>query len=398
MISVAKKIIALGTSVLSLLLAVPSRAADEPYEIHVILELTGSGAFIGNSERQSVELVEKVVNRTGGINGRKLHFVVQDNQSTPQVAVQLANEVLATHPAVVLASTLVGDCAAMAPLFKNGPVLYCFTPSFHPPAGGYAYSTDTSTRDLATAGMRYFRLRGLTRIAIVTSTDATGQDADRNLNDVALFPENKDRIKIVEDVHFNPTDVSVTAQMERIKAADPQVLIAWSTGTPIATVFRAVGEAGLDIPIATTAGNAIYRQMEQFKAFLPRQLYFFTSPWPIGGDPRVKMDPVHAERQREFYQVFKEAGIRPDQGSLAGWEPVMIVIGGLRKLGLDATGEQLQAYLQHLKGFTGVSGYYDYEKTPQRGLSVENAMVNRWDAAAQRFVPASQLGGVPLDQ
>lgn len=397
MMNLAKGTIALGALVLARLASVPSSAADAPYEIHVILELTGGGAFIGNSERESVELVEKVVNAAGGINGRKLHFVMHDNQSTPQVAVQLANDVLATHPTVVLASTLVGDCAAMAPLFKNGPVLYCFTPSFHPPAGSYYYSTDTSTRDLATAGMRYFRLRGKNRIAIITSTDATGQDADRNLNDIALFPENKDTVKIVEDAHFNPTDISVAAQMERIKAADPQALIAWSTGTPIATVFRAMGESGLDIPIATTAGNAIYRQMEQFAAFLPKQLYFFTSAWPIDGDPRVKMDPVHAEKQREFYQVFKQAGIQPDQGSLAGWEPVMIVIGGLRKLGLDATGEQLQAYLQHLKGFTGVSGYYDFERTPQRGLSVDNAMVNRWNPAVQRFIPASQLGGVPLD-
>ena len=76
-------------------------------------------------------------------------------------------------------------------------------------------------------------------------------------------PENKD-ITVVDRAHFNTTDVSVAAQIEHIKAANPQVLIAWSTGTPIATVFKGIVQAGLDIPIATTNGNMTYAQMTQY--------------------------------------------------------------------------------------------------------------------------------------
>ncbi len=370
-------------------------AQDAPYDVHVIVELSGGGAFIGNSERQAMELAEKTVNAGGGIAGRKLQFVFHDAQSNPQVSVQLANDVLATHPAVVIGPTLVADCGAMAPLFRNGPVLICITPSFEPPQGTDLYSSDIATRSDAIVGMRYFRLEGRKRIAVITSTDATGRDAEKNLKEIAQFPENKD-VTLVANVHFNTTDVSVSAQIQEIKAANPQVLIAWTTGTPMATVFRGLQDAGLDIPVATTPGNEVYREMEQFAAFLPPHLYFFSPPWPARGNPKITLDPAIVQAQEEFYRTFEAAGVMPDQGSVEGWEPSMIVFSALQKLGPAATSAQIQDYLQHLKGLAGVSGFYDFEETPQRGLGVKNAIVSRWDAAAKRWDAVSELGGAPL--
>ncbi|MGP0090175.1 MAG: ABC transporter substrate-binding protein [Xanthobacteraceae bacterium] len=372
-----------------------SLGAEGVYDVHVILELTGGGAFIGNSERQAIEFVERTVNAGGGVAGRNLRFVFHDNQTNPQVSVQLANEVLAADPVVVIGPTILADCNAMAPLFRNGPVLICITPSFDPPQGSYLYSADTSTRSDAIAGIRYFRERGWKRIAVITSIDATGRDAEKNLAEIARFPENAD-VSLVANVHFNPTDVSVSAQIEQIKAANPQALIAWSVGAPIATVFRGLRDAGLDIPVGTSPGNEVYRQMEQFAPFLPKELYFFTSPWPARGDPKVELEPAVVEKQNEFFRAFQDAGLAPDQGSNEGWQPAMLVASALRTLGASATAAQIQDYLQHLKGLVGISGFYDFAETPQRGLGVKNTLVSRWDPAAKRWEAVSGLGGTPI--
>lgn len=393
--SVGRRGAGLGAALLAMLAAGGAPAAEAPYDVHVVLELTGGGAFIGDSERQAIELVEKTVNAGGGIAGRPLRFVFHDNQSSPQVSVQLANEVLASRPAVVIGPTILADCRAMAPLFRDRAVLICITPSFDPPRGSYLYSSDTSTRSDAIAGIRYFRTRGWTRIALITSTDATGQDAERNLAEIVRFPENRE-VSLVANLHFNPSDLSVAAQVETIRAAAPQALIAWSVGTPIATVFRGLRDAGLDIPVATSPGNEVYREMEQFAAFLPKELYFFTSPWPARGDPRITLPPAVAERQQEFFRVYEAAGLKPDQGSGEGWQPAMLVAGALRRLGTAATAAAIQDHLQHLKGFAGISGYYDFEETPQRGLGVRNALVSRWDPAARRWEAVSGPGGAPI--
>src|SRR5262245_26126982 len=113
----------------ALLAAMPLAAhAADPYDLHVVLPLSGGGSFVGQGQHDSLEALAATVNKAGGISGRPVHFIYHDDQTSPQVAVQLTNEVLGTHPIVVLGSSLVAMCRAMAPLMKNGPVLYCLSP------------------------------------------------------------------------------------------------------------------------------------------------------------------------------------------------------------------------------------------------------------------------------
>ena len=59
------------------------------------MPLTGGGAFLGEQQKAIIEQTEKVINRDGGIHGKPVHFVFHDDQTSPQVAVQLTTEVIA---------------------------------------------------------------------------------------------------------------------------------------------------------------------------------------------------------------------------------------------------------------------------------------------------------------
>jgi len=48
----------------------------------------------------------------------------------------------------------------------------------------------------------------------------------------------------------------------------------------------------------------------------------------------------------------------------------MILVAALRKIGPDATPQQLRTYISGLKNFVGVNGPYDFVKYPQRGLGL----------------------------
>src|SRR3984957_91588 len=324
------------------------------YDITAILPLTGGASFLGKAEQKAMQLAEPMINKAGGIQGQPVHFEYDDDQSNPQIGLQLANRVIATKPAVLLGSSLVAVCNGMAPLMQDGPVQYCFSPGIHPPKGSYVFTSSVSTLDLADAMIRYFRLKGWTRIAFMTSADATGQDAERGLDEVASRPENKD-ITVVDRAHFNTTDVSVAAQIEHVRAANPQVLIAWSTGTPIATVFKGIVQAGLDIPISTTNGNMTYAQMTQYAAFLPKQLYIAAPEW-VQHEGVIKLDPAVEKAQAQFFDTFKAANVKPDIAATLAWDPTMIVVDALRHLGPNATAQQLRDYLADLKGYAGING------------------------------------------
>src|SRR5579862_6868797 len=74
--------------------ALPPAQAAETFEIPVIATLTGGGAFVGAYMKQNLGAFESLANKQGGIRGRPIHFIFQDDQSTPQVAVQLAGEIM----------------------------------------------------------------------------------------------------------------------------------------------------------------------------------------------------------------------------------------------------------------------------------------------------------------
>lgn len=386
-----------GLVLLASLVAPPIVAVGSTDDIPAILATTGSGSSLGVEEQQALQIVESVVNRSGGIRGRKLHFVFLDDQSKPQLAVQLVSQILTTHPTMVIGSSLVASCNAMAPLMKDGPVMYCLSSGIHPPAGGYIFSNNTSTLDLADALLRYFRLKGWTSLALMTSTDATGQDADRGFAELLARPENKD-VKLVEHARFNAGDVSVAAQIERVRSAKPQAFIFWTTGAPAVAILRAAAQAGLDVPMGTTAGNMTYAEMQQFAGILPHELYFPSSEFPVGADRRLSLDAGVVAKQKEFSAAFAQAGIKPDQPILSGWDPAMLLIDALRNLPAGANAAQLRDYLIHLKGYAGVAGLYDFEAVPQRGLSIDSTIVTRWNPADDRWQVVSKPTGVPLDR
>ena len=80
--------------------ALPSivAAAPTPYRIPVILSLSGPAAFLGKEQADSLRMLEDDVNRHGGVAGTPIHFDVADDQTSPQVAVQLANAIVASLP------------------------------------------------------------------------------------------------------------------------------------------------------------------------------------------------------------------------------------------------------------------------------------------------------------
>ena len=367
-----------------------AHAADK--EINVILPLTGGGAFLGKAEQQALQQFEKAANASGGIHGEPLKFVFHDDQSSPQVAVQLANQVKATNPPVILGSALVALCNAMAPLMKEGPVLYCFSPGIHPVSGGFVFSSSISTKELAAALLRYFGRKGWHKVALITSTDASGQDAYKNFKSLVGAEGHKD-VELVAEAQLNPTDVSAAAQIQRLKGANPDVLVAWSTGGPIGTVFKAIHDAGLELPVATTNGNQTYAQMAQYAAFLPKELYI------PAADFLKSTRPVQASEasvaKEAFFKAFEGTDIKPDGPSTYAWDPALLVVSALRKLKVDASAEDLRAYLGELKGFAGINGYYDFKAVPNRGLDESNVVVTRWDAAAQTWAVVSDPLGIP---
>jgi branched-chain amino acid transport system substrate-binding protein len=366
------------------------RAQDTTFHIPVILPLAGTAAFIGRGEQVDLRLIAELVNKSGGINGRQIAFDISDDQSNTQTAVQLTNELLSKNPPIILGPSLTQDCNAMAPLVKDkGPVEWCFSPAILPLPGGYVFSSSVSLRDCVVAQLRFFRERGMTKIAILSSTDATGQAFDGALAAAKALPENAG-LSYVAYEHFNLSDVTVSAQIARIKAANPQAMFTWTVGPAFGTELHGIAEGGLDIPIGASNGDMVYGQLAQYKGFAPKELDFaavLASGHESLGNAAIR------KAQETYFDAFKSANVLPDFPTTLAWDPALIIVDMYRHLGLTPTVAQVKGYLDNLHGWVGINGPYDFRNGDRRGLGVNSVIISRWDAEKSEFTTASKPGG-----
>lgn len=373
----------------ALSLALPVRAAD-PYTFHSMLSLTGRAAFIGKAEQTTLETIQAYVNAHGGIRGRQIAFAIQDDQSTPATGVQIQNQFNSDKVPIVLGPTFTQVCSAVAPLVETkGPVSYCFSPGIHPKPDTYVFSSGVGSHEMADAIARWARLKGWTKIAIISSTDASGQDFEEGLNLALARSENKG-VELVAREHFATTDLSVTAQITRIKAAAPQMAIAWTAGTAFGTLLQGFHDVGVTVPIVGGNGNMIVEQLRQYKAFLPRELYF---PGQLGLARQHSSNARVNELEKVFFDGLARANAKPSIPSLQDYDPVLLVMDAYRALGFDATPDQLRGWIARQRNWVGINGVYNFAKWPQRGIGDEACVIDRFDATSEEWVPASKPGG-----
>jgi branched-chain amino acid transport system substrate-binding protein len=361
-------------------------AADQqPVTIPIILPLTGGGAFIGQTHEKTMQILQDVVNKDGGIKGRPLKFVFLDDQTSPAVAKQLATQAETQSP-IVMGSSLSAMCQAIAPVFESGPVNWCLSPAIYPPKGSYVFSTSVATKDLIVATVRFFREKGWKKFGLLASQDASGQDGVNDVGEALKLPENSG-MQLVDTERYAASDVSATAQVTRIKAAGPQALIIWAPGTPFATALRAVQDVGLDVPVVTTSANQVAKQLEQYSAFMPKELYFTGVTYAAG----IAQNPQVKHQQDIYMAAMKAAGVETDLQSGMTWDAGLITVDALRKLGPSATGAQIRDYIDGLKNYPGILGVYDFTKEPQRGAGIDDAVMQRW--TGNGWSTSSSFGG-----
>jgi branched-chain amino acid transport system substrate-binding protein len=375
-------------------------AADsQPYVIPAVLSLTGPYAFVGQADADALKIFENYTNLHGGVRGQKLHFQVYDDRSSPADAVSLTTQIIAQHPPVVLGSNGGSLCNAMMPLFKDGPVQYCFVPSIYPTKGSFVFASQVALDPFVDGMIRYLRLRGFDRLAVISSTDGSGQADDISMQHVLSHYANKD-VKIVSYEHFNPNDLNVTAQATHIKASGAQAVIVWASGTSFGTVLRSFNDVGLAIPVETSNANLHANQLSQYLSFFPKELVMPGLPYMIPSSAPAGFGPSPAMKKAivQLFEAYKMTNALPDPGAASGvWDPVMMIVDGLRKIGPSMTAPQLRDYLLSIHGnFAGIYGDYDFTSGDQHGLSDQAVVITSWDPKSGNFNAVSGLHGTPL--
>ena len=368
-------------------------ASGSTYTVHAIVGETGSASFLGTEEAAAFNALAKHVNATGGIDGHPLAFAISDNQSTASTSVSLASPLVGQAPVLLVGSITSTDKPVDDLVTSNGPVVYDLSPGDHPALGSYVYSSSNSTINQTQAFINFAESKGWKKVAVINSTDSSGQDGWTNIQ--RAVAGSNGAVTVTDHEQFDPTDVSVTTQLSKIKATNPQAVLVWTTGTPLGTVLSGMQQLGMSsLPTMTTNGNASYSEMQKLAGELPGQLYFPGAPFMVG--PQDLTGQTKTEVQA-FDSAMQAAGQKvPDEGDALAWDPGLILVSALKKLGTSATASQIHQYIDSLTSFAGINGTYNFadKSLPDnRGLTIASVYIAQWSKSQGEWTAASGPAG-----
>ncbi len=158
----------------------------EPVKIGVIIGLTGSAAVAGNDSYKAIQLAAEEVNQAGGVLGRPITLIAEDDEGRPKSGVEAANK---------LAD--VDNVAACIGAYQSSIAL---------PVGrllndkGVVWVTDATTNDLKTVGPYCFDTAGIAEqaVALVDFVKSDKPDAKKLTGIFENNPIGQDRQKVSE--------------------------------------------------------------------------------------------------------------------------------------------------------------------------------------------------------
>ena len=224
-----------------------ARAAD-PIKIGVVTPLTGTYAPIGQQVRWGVELAAKEVNAAGGIMGRPVELIFEDEEANPAVATQKAEKLFQVAKVDFLTGTVnSGSTLAVGQLAERNNKLASTTVSFSDAITGDKCSPNVF-RVNARAGQQSAALaEWLAKEKAGAPVYFLGPDYEMGRSTVAAFKAASEAkgMKTVGEVFAPLGNKDYSPFFGQMRAAKPAVLYTSVAGNDTARLFTQLDEYGL---------------------------------------------------------------------------------------------------------------------------------------------------------
>lgn len=342
--------------------------AKEPYKVGVLVALTGSYAALGVPEKQAVELYTKNLNDAGGVNGHKIELVVADTASNEGNAVnQLRKLVTQDQVHAVIGPSSSGESIALRPFSKQlkTPVIaLASAEAIVQPSdeAAYMFKEFLDTKLSLKAQMQYAKDQGWTKVALLSTNNGYGQDAansfDEQVKDAGL--------ELVGKEVFNADATDVTAQLSKLSAASPDVVMVWAVNPANAVVAKTAATLNFKPAIfhSPGAGSPAYITNSGDAA----EGTILRGSKVLAYESMKADDKQHAVTKAlvDAYQgAHNEA---PGQYAANGWDGAIILEAGLKQIersnDVQATRDALRDALENkTKDLVGVNAIYNF--TPE---------------------------------
>jgi branched-chain amino acid transport system substrate-binding protein len=345
-------------AVMATTLAGATRAADPVHgvtdtEITVgtVTDLSGVTAIQGVNNANAIRLLFDEANAKGGINGRKIHYIVEDSQYQVPRAVQAMNKLLNNDKVFMTlqdGGTPMNNATWPMAIEKDTPKLLPLTAarSMYEPFHRLKFSQTSSYVDQMRAGVKYFIAeRNRKSICAMYQDTDFGKDV---LAGVTMQAE-AENLKITATTAHKPTDTDFTAAVAKLREAKCDLLALGTIVRDTTIIISTVKKIGWDVDLLgqaasydTAVASAPGGIGEGFYSMTPT-LYVYPD------DPRPEIRDLMARYRAKY-------GIDMNYIGQTGISVAEIALEALRRAGRDLTVDSLVTAMESLHEFTDIYG------------------------------------------
>jgi branched-chain amino acid transport system substrate-binding protein len=327
-----------------------SSSKSESIKIGVAIPLTGASAQDGEAIKNGVNLAAKLVNDEGGINGKKIELVVEDDKGDPSEAATVANKLAQDKNISAIVGHFNSSCTlAAAPIYNQAGVVHV--------------SPGSSAAAVSKAGDYTFRV--ITTDAVQGTSLMNWAVKDLGYKNIAVLYENTDYGAGLAEV------VSKAAGDLNAKVVAKE---AYEVGsTDFSTLLTKVANSNADVIIVGGLYNEtalIAKQKNNFglnkMQIMGVDAIFSDALIKLGGAAvnGIKLTGYFSEASQDpvaqnFISKYKEAyNSTPSTYAAYGYDATLVIIDSIKKAGTDRKAvRDYMANIKDLKGATGINSF-----------------------------------------
>jgi len=367
--------LALFSLVLCPLFVPSSQAADkEPYKIGAVFSITGPASFLGEPEKKTAEMIKDEINKQGGIDGHPVELIIYDDEGDPtKCNLAVKKLIKRDNVPVIIGPSTSGTSLAVVGVAEEAqvPLISCaasykiVTPIAE---RKWIFKVAGSDRHVVGKMYDYMKEKGIQKIGIMTVSDGFGASGREEL--LRLAPEYG--IEVVADERYGPKDTDLTPQLTKIRAAEPQAIVNWSTGPTQILAVKNWRDLGMEsTPLFQSHGFGSKKNIElagkAAEGVLLPLAKVNVGPLLPDSDPQKK---VIMEYTKEYEAKYNEP-----ISSFGGhaWDSMHLAMAALKEVGPDRA--KIRDQIENTKGFVGQHGIFNFSPEDHNGLSKDDLVM-----------------------
>lgn len=327
--------------------------------------LTGKEAAFGQSSHKGTQLAIDELNAAGGILGKPIEFVYEDNRSTPGESATIAKKLITRDKVVaILGEVASGRSLEAGPIAQANKVPMISPSSTNPKVtevGDYIFRacfTDPfQGRLLAEFAQRSLKAKRVAVFSDVSAPYSVG------LAQYFREPFAANGGQIVSEQKYTGGDKDFRAQLTVIKNTQPDAIMVPGYYTDVGLIVAQARQLGITVPLFGGDGWEAPELLEIAGAAALEGTFYSTHFSPDNTDPLAQ----------KFVADFKSKynGETPDAMAALGYDSVMILADAIKRAG-TTDGPKLRDALAATKDLPGATGgtTFDANRDPSKGAVI----------------------------